>query len=67
MVGEMAQRLRVHSILAEDLGSVTGTHIVAHNHLLTLVSGDQVSSYLFWHRGEHTYMQVKCSCINKSL
>jgi hypothetical protein len=30
---EMAQQLRVLAAVAEDLGSIANTHIVAHNHL----------------------------------
>ena len=31
--GEMAQQLRAFTVLAEDLGFVSSTHIMAHNHL----------------------------------
>ena len=31
--GEMAQQLRALSALAEDLGSIPSTHMVANNHM----------------------------------
>jgi hypothetical protein len=31
--GEMAQRLRVMTVLQEVLGSIPSNHMVAHNHL----------------------------------
>lgn len=42
--GEMAQRLRALAALPEVLGSIPGTHLVAHNKLQTPVPGDLMYS-----------------------
>jgi hypothetical protein len=40
--GEMVQRLRAPPILAEDLGSIPSTHIMAHSHLQFQLRGFDV-------------------------
>ena len=53
-VRQMAQQLNKH-VLEEDQGSTSRTHMVVHNHLLTLVPGDlMLNSDFQWHQ-EHIW------------
>lgn len=60
----MAQQSRALAALAESLGSISTTHMVPHDHLITSIPGDPTPSLAspgnvhIWYNN-HTYMQAK--------
>jgi hypothetical protein len=57
--GEVAQQLRVLTVLVEDPGSFLSTHVVAHNHLILVPRDLMFSSDMCRPRnayGGHIYM-----------